>query len=414
MLTGSTGQAQRPLSLTEAQSQARASAPEVAELQARISAAEAIAVQAGRRLRDDPTVSSNLFRGELLGHPDESAWSVAIRQPFDFSGSWKPRLASATADVTRTQFDREAGLRLLDERVAVAVADLALAQRQVARAEQLSNLARIAADATHRQLDVGTAPQIDADAADLDLAGTVLGLEQAKGDLALSRTRLARLLGRDTIEPLVVDDPPESTDVGTNTLDLPAMIERDPRVRAAMIEVEAARFEREAFERLVKGPVTFGLDFGRERRDIPSGRFTGTPFAPGLTANWPDSDLVFNMSVPLPLFNRQLEPRARATGRMLTADAALRRVRADVTAELRLSWDAFVAAARAVQSVDGIPAILNRDVGFVEQAVRAGQFDATTRVIALRRLDDAGRRLDLAIRDLRVARAAWVRVSGMP
>ena len=406
--------AQRVLSLAEAQNEARAGAPEVGELQARISAADTVAAQAGRRLRDDPTVSTSIFSGALLGHPDENAWRVGIRQPFDFSGSRRPRLASANADVSRAQFDRDAGLRLLDERVAVAVADLALAQRQVARAEQLAMLVRIGADAAHRQLDAGTAPQIDADSADLDLAGTLLTLEQSKGDVAHSRTRLARLLGRATPDALAVDDPLESGDVGPAAPDVTALVDRDPRVLAAMSEIDAARFERETFERLVRGPVTFGLDYGRERRDIPPGRFTGLPFAGGLTANWADSDLVFNVTVPVPLFSRQLEPRARATGRMLAAEAALRRARADVNAELRSAWDAFIAAARAVQTVAATPVILNRDAGFIEQAVRAGQFDTATRVIALRRLEDAGRWLDLAVRDLRVARAAWMRVAGGP
>jgi hypothetical protein len=39
-----------------------------------------MAAQAGRRVRDDPIVSGSIFRGELLGHPDESRWSVGIRQ----------------------------------------------------------------------------------------------------------------------------------------------------------------------------------------------------------------------------------------------------------------------------------------------------------------------------------------------
>lgn len=406
--------AQRALSLTEAQREARAAAPEVAELQARISGAEAIAAQAGRRIRDDPTVSSSIFRGELLGNPDEHAWNVGIRQQFDFTGSWRPRLASANADVARAQFDREAGLRLLDERVAVAVADLALAQRQVARTEQLATLARVAADAAHQQLDVGTAPQIDADSADLDLGGALLALEQTRGILAQSRTRLARLLGRETMTELVVEDPDESINVPSSPPDFTPLVDRDPRVRAARADLDAARFEREVFERLASGPVTFGLDYGRERREIPPGRFSGSPLAGGLAANWPDSDLVFNVTVPLPLFNWQLEPRARASGRIVAAEATLGRIRADVSAELRSTWEALLAAARGLQSVSGTAAILNRDAGFVEQAVRAGQFNAIARVVALRRLEEAGRRLDVAVRDLRVARAAWVRASVLP
>ncbi|HXE79943.1 MAG TPA: TolC family protein [Vicinamibacterales bacterium] len=406
--------AQRRLSLADAQREARAAAPEVAELEARINGTEAIVAQAGRRLREDPVVASSIFRGELLGNPDEYTWSVGIRQPFDFSGSWRARLASANADVTRAQFDREAGLRLLDERVAVAVADLAFAQRQAARAEQLAALARIAADAAHQQFEVGTAPQIDADAADLDLAAALLALEQTRGLLAQSRTRLARLIGSETMTELIVEDPDEPADVPSTPPDFAPLVDRDPRVRAAMSEVEAARLEREVFERLARGPITFGLDYTRERREIPRGRFSGAALAGGLAANWLDSDLAFSVTVPLPLFNRQLEPRARATARILAAEATLRRVRADVTAELSSAWEALVAAARAVQSVSGTAAILDRDVKFVEQAVRAGQFNAITRVITLRRLEEAGRRLDLAVRDLRVARAAWARASGLP
>jgi outer membrane efflux protein len=99
---------------------------------------------------------------------------------------------------------------------------------------------------------------------------------------------------------------------------------------------------------------------------------------------------------------------------MLVAEATLRRVRAEASAELRSAWERLVTAARALQSVLGTSAILNRDVDLVEQAVRAGFFDSTTRVIALQRLEEAGRRLDIAVRDLRVARAAWARMSEFP
>lgn len=414
MLWAADAGAQLALTLAEAQQEARATAPEVGELQARLAAAEAMAAQAGRRVRDDPIVSGSVFRGELLGRPDESRWSVGIRQPVDFAGSWRPRLASANADLARAQFDRDAGLRLLDERVAAAVADVALAQRQVARGEQLASLARIAAEVVHRQYEVGTAAQIDADAADLDLSGALLTLEQMRNVLAQSRTRLARLLGRTAIAAVTVDDPPESADVPAMPPDFAPLVDRDPRVRAALSDIDAAQFERQVFDRLARSPVTFGLDYVQQRREIPVGRFSGAPSASGLSATWPDSELVLTMTVPLPLFNRQLESRARASGRVLIAEAALRRIRADATAELRSAWEALVAASNALRHVSETPAILSRDVEFVEQAVRAGLFDATTRVTTLRRLEEAGRRLDLAVRDVRLARAAWVRVSALP
>lgn len=357
--------AQRPLSLVAAQAEARANAPDAAELQARIAGAEAIAMQAGRRFRDDPIISSSYFQGRVIGRSDESSWDLGIRQPFDLSGSWKPRAASATADVERTRQEREDGLRALDERVAIAFADVALAQRHLARSQGIADLYRIAADAVRQQLQVGAAPQIDADSAELDLAGALVSFEQAQGDLERSRTRLARLLGRETGADLAVEDPPEIPDVAASPPDFSALIDRDPRVRAALAEVNAARFERQAFERLILPPLTAGMTYGRQTRDIPVGSFVGTPFANPLTANWTDADLVFNVSIGLPLFNRQREPIARATGRILTAEARLRMARADVRSELESTWVVFQAAARALERVAPTAAIIDRNVMFV-------------------------------------------------
>jgi outer membrane protein, heavy metal efflux system len=400
--------AQRPLSLSDAQAEARARAPEAAELQARIAGAEAIAAQARRVLREDPAVSTSVFRGSLVGQADESSWNVSATQRVDISGSWKPRGASAAADLSRARFEGEDGLRALDERVAQVVADVALAQRGVTRLARTVDLQQVAADAARRQFEVGTAPQIDADAATLDLAGAQVTLEQARGELEGSRWRLARLLGRETVGDLVVDDPPERPDAALAP-DFVALVERDPRVRAASAEMDAARFEQQTLERLLIPALTFGVEYGKRRTEIPFGAFTGTPLANALRANWMDTELLFSVSVPVPLFDRQREPRARVTGRIHLAEARLRAARADVRTELESAWALLQAASRGYQRVAATPEILDRNAQFIEQAVRAGEFDATTRTQALRRLEEAGRRVDTAIRDLRFARAAWVR-----
>src|SRR5947209_13719932 len=117
------------------------------------------------------------------------------------------------------------------------------------------------------------------------------------------------------------------------------------------------------------------------------------------------------MSRPMSIFNRQREPRARATGRMLAGEAKLRIARADGRMELESAWGAFETAVRTLDVLGATSTLVERDSGFIEQAVRAGAFDAMTRSLALRRLEDAGRRLDTAVRDYRAARAAWIRRS---
>lgn len=402
--------AQQALTLAEAQAEARRHAPEAAELDALVRGAEAIAAQATRRFRQNPDVSGTYFNGALTGRSDETSWSVGATLPIDVSGSWKSRGASASADIARTRFERDDGLRALDEQVAVALADVALHQRLVARSQRIVDLQTIAADAAHRQLDVGQGTQLDADSADLDLASARVGLEQTRGALTAAHAQLARLLGRDRSMDLVVDDPPEPL-IPLQRPDFDALIDRDPRVRAALSEIDAATFERETFERLITPMPTFGIDAGYTRRDIPGGTFSGSLFANTLTAIWPNRELVFNVSVPLPLFDRQQEPRARATGRLLTADAKLRTARTTVRSELESTWATVDAAQRAAEAVANLPAVIDRDANFVEQAVRAGAFDALTRTQALRRLAEAGRVVDTAIREYRAARAAWIRRS---
>jgi cobalt-zinc-cadmium efflux system outer membrane protein len=401
--------AQQLLTLGQAQAEARARAPESAELEAAVRGAEALVAQARRKFRQDPTVSAGYFNGALIGR-DETAANVDVSVPVDISGSWKPRTASAEADVRRVGFDRDAGLLALDEQVAIAFAEVALQQRRIAREERLASLYAIASDAAHRQLDVGQAAQFDVDSADIDLAGARLSLAQARGELAQARSRLERLLGRPASEDIVVSDPVEATTTPLRP-DLDALVERDPRVQAARAEIDAATFERQTFERLVKPIPTFGLASAYNRRDIPVGSFSGAPFANSLMSNWSEPEILFNVSLPIPLFDRQLEPRARATGRLVAAEARAQRVRADVRAELESAWVALESAAGALQGVGDTSLLIDRDAGFIDQAVRAGQFDAVTRSFALRRLEEAALRVDTAVRDYRVARAAWVRRS---
>ena len=403
-------QAQEALTLAQAQAEARVNAPQVRELEARVRSMEGLAAQASRVFRQDPVVSSTYFNGGLLGRPEESSWTIEAKLPVDMSGSWRSRSASAAADVTRARIEGEDGLRLLDESVAIAVADLALQQRFVDRSERLLELYAIAADAAHRHLDVGQGTELDADAADLDLATARVALEQTWGALSGAQARLARLLGRGTTAGLRVADPPEAVPAPERP-DFAALVDHDPRVRAIQAEVEAARFERETFQRLATPIPTFGISAGSVRRDIPAGSFAGAPFTGGLTSNRVDREVVFSVSLPVPLFDRQRQTRAQATARCLMAEARLQATRADALAELRTTWAAYESAARALRAVAEIPTVIERDTGFIEQAVRAGAFDAVTRSVRLQRLENAARVADAAVPEYRAARAAWIRRS---
>jgi len=396
--------------LADAQTEARAHAPEGAELAARVRAAEIARAAAGRIFRVNPTISGTVVPGTITGHPDELSWDVGVQQTFDVSGSWGPRRASADAAWGRAGFQRDDGLRALDEAVAVTVADLANAQRHVRRAERIAKLQEVAAHAAHTQLQVGQGNQLDVDGADLDLAATRADAARARGELTEARARLARLLGREVIGDLSVDDPVDTPAPETDA-NVAALVERDPRVRAADAELRSARFELATFKRMAWPTLTLGTSFGYRRRDIPAGSLTGAPIANQLTANWTDTELGFSLSLPLPLFDRKQTERAQATGRILAAEAAVRSVRADVRQQLAASWAELQATTDALRELSSTPEIVDREFGLLDKAMQAGALDAVARAFAIRRLQEAAIRFDTAVRDLRVARAHWARRS---
>src|SRR5258708_11149196 len=100
-LIASPARAER-LTLQQAQVEARARAPEAAELEVRLRGAEEIARAEQRVLRMNPIVSGGLASGALVGRPDERFWDLGLEPTLDVSGSWGPRGASASAarDVT--------------------------------------------------------------------------------------------------------------------------------------------------------------------------------------------------------------------------------------------------------------------------------------------------------------------------
>jgi len=398
------------LSLADAQATARAHAPEAAALAARLAGTEAIANDARRAIRLDPSLSGTYAPGRVIGKPEETAWQIGLRWPLDLSGSWQARGASAEADRDRTSFERDDGLRALDEAVAIAAADLARAQRALTRAEKLLGLSGIASDAARKQLEVGQGTRLDADAAELDVASAHAGTRQASGRVEEGRVHLARLLGRDTATGLAVEDPDESTSL-TRPADLEERIQNDPRVLAAHAELRAARLELTTYERMMVPVPTLGVDYGKSRRDIPAGSFSGARGVEDLRANWTDAELGFSVTVPLPLFDRQTQPRAKASARMLTAAAQLDAARADVRAELGASWAMLQAAANALDAVAQTPTVIDRDFTLLEKALRAGEIDAVARAQSLRRLQDAGQSFDTAVYGFRVARAHWIRTT---
>jgi cobalt-zinc-cadmium efflux system outer membrane protein len=361
-------------------------------------------------VRQNPILSATFIPGSLVPGIDERSWGLGVSQTFDVSGSWGPRRESARADRDRTSWDREEGLRALDEAVAIAMADAARAQRRVERTGRIVALQTTAAEAAHKQLEIGQGNQLDVDAADLDLAVVRGDARAAASTLGVARAELARLLGRIDATSLSVEDSDDRG--GVEDRASASHVEQSPRVQSARAEVRAAELGLATERRMVWPEITLRLGYDDVRHNVPLGAFRGpVPGRTGLAAAWDDRDVSLGFELPVPLFNQRQAERARATSRILSAEAVARIAEADVRRDVEVAYLRLDGAARVFGELAKTPEIVNRELELLDKAVRSGALDVIARAVAIRRLQEAGARYEDATRELRVARARWRRVT---
>jgi outer membrane protein TolC len=395
-----------PLTLPQAQAEARAHAPERAVADATTAAARDREAVAGRWLTHDPVVIGRYQQPAPGSGLDDRAWSVGLEWTIDVSGAWRAHGRAAQAAVTAADDERAAALLALDGEVARAVAELADAQRRVARAARMIELRELAAHTAERMRGTGGGTQLDVDAATLDLRAAQIDGAQARGDLDASRVRLARLLGRPDAAGLEVNDDVDRSPAPPLAV-IEELVDRDPRVRAAVAQLEAARLAATAEQRAAISGVTVGVDLEHARHDIPGGTFAT---APGLAGTWGEWELGLQLSVPLPLVDRNRSARANANADVRTLQARLVEVRMDVRAEIATAQGQLSGALAAIDAAADIPPILDREVQLLDRALRAGGIELSSWAQQAHRLVEIGRTYDAAVLALRRARAAWARV----
>ena len=392
------------LTLAQAQAEARQHAPERVAADAAVAGADARASAAGRRFTHDPIAIGRYQQPPSGTDGKDRAWSVGLEWTVDLSGAWRPRGAAGHSGLVAAQFARTGALVDLDVEVSIAFAEVADAQRRVARSTQMVALREQAAHAADRLRTTGSGNQLDLDASMLDLRATQVDAANVRGDLESARAHLSRLLGRRETTIAVTDDldlaaaPPRAA--------IDELVARDPRAKAAAAELDAARLVAEAEHKAARPGVTFGIEAGRTRHDIPAGAFASMP---ALTGAWNEWEIAVSLSVPLPVFDRNRVARASADADVLGAEARLAGVRADARRGIAEAQARLAAAVDAVNAASDVPTIIDRELQLLDKALRAGGIELGAFALQAHRLVEVGRVYDDAVLALRRARAAWTR-----
>ena len=373
------------LSLPEAIRRAMAQAPEVIISQNNIRQAEARRVGAGIVMPVNPRISFDarpaVTGGALVR---DAGYGAMIDTLFDVGGAPGARIKEAEreADVARTDFvfDRaQARLRAFTAYVQTQIAEL-----RIAEARSALEISRRVLVAAQRRVTAGAASDLEAAAAELDVALVMAS------EASFIRERDAHLMElRDVL------------DLGaTVAVDLTSPVEEPPRLAEAKVYVDRA---------LQRHPILAALHARVHQLDATEHRLEREVFPRvGVYAGVDAAPLspvfgVLGLSLELPVAQRNQGPRAVTARAREGVNTRLELEARRLSRQVVAAWNAYEARRQELERItqSAMPAAA-RTLSFAEAGWQAGRFDLFRLLTAAR---DA---LRLRANRISVLEAAWI------
>ena len=340
------------LSLPEALARAEAQAPTVAEAKAAVDAARGRTLQAGAIPNPEARLEVENFSGSgVYSGLDLAETTLAIGQTIEMGGKRESRIAAGNAEIVAAETRQTIARADLNLEVRRLFAIALATREQVALAQGALDRARDLARVAQTLVDAGREPPLRALRAKSAAAEAEAEFQRVSSDDSSARAALAALLG-DTIAPTSV--------AGTfETLtDTPKLV--DPtetlNVRLALAEADAARaiVSRERASAATDITIELGAKRFQDSRDTA---------------------VVFGLSLPIPIFDRNQGNIAAASADVSAANA--RRLQALAEAVRRMNdADSLLRAAQArvtTLETSAVPAA-NEALALARAGFEAGRF----------------------------------------
>ena len=338
------------LTLNDAVAAALSSNPALAVFSWEVRAREARAIQAG--LFPNPTLSGEFENiggsGDRAGFA-QTETTLGISQRFQLAGQRTKRLRVSEQQTALAEWDYESTrVGILTATTKAFMATLA-SQSRLSLAAELAHLARATVTSVSAQVDAGAVPFVEKTRAEVVVLTADLERDRAERQLAADRIRLASSWGgRQALFSAVLGDlsgdisPPPALD------ELKGRIDSNPdiaRWRTALAEREAAVVLERA--RQIPDP-TLSLG-GRHFNDNG------------------DAALVLNLSLPIPVFDRN-------QGNTLAAVRQLSKARAEKASAVALAHSALAARYEDLSSAfEQVVALRERALPAAERAFKGTQ-----------------------------------------
>lgn len=226
---------------------------------------EGVAAAAGRRTATAPWFPANptlsLSVARRAGTEGRSAhlnYSATLAQELEIAGSRSSQRRAAEAELQARREDLAAETRRAAAEGLWGYFDVLASREALAVALRLETNARQIAVVTKGRADAGVISQLDAEVAEVQALRIAQARLDAERDLRARSSRLAMLLGRDPLKPIVVEGElvplPRSDSLADGAR--AEMAKRRPEVRAFDRERDAADARAEAYRRARVPSVT--------------------------------------------------------------------------------------------------------------------------------------------------------------
>jgi cobalt-zinc-cadmium efflux system outer membrane protein len=383
------------LTLAKALALALAKSPELAASAAERSAREAHARQAG--LLPNPELRAEMENvggsGDRQGF-EETETTVGLSQLLETAGKRGKRRHVARLDAELAGFDHESRkLAVLSATTKAFVRALAARQR-LRLATELEQLANDGVDAMRAQVAAGAAPAVEVARARVTLGKSTVVLRRAEHDLRAAETALAATWGGDRLAPFELEGEltPARSLPGADAIDVGSA--EGPDVVRWGTELEERR-AAVAMEEAARIPdVTVGAA-GRHFSDNG------------------DNALVFDLSVPLPIFNRNQGAIAEARHRLDKARAEREAAAASIRAAIAATRAELTAAhEQAMRLRDEVIPEAQRAFEGARAAYRQGAFRSVDVLDAQRTLFELRADYVTALETFHVQAAELDRLTG--
>lgn len=353
-----TGPLPSRLTLAEALEEAEARSPALAAARAEVEAARGRLRQAKFRFNPALSVDVENFSGTgPYSGFNGTETTVSVNQRLDIGGRRKARMTLADAELAAQEYRFAIARADLGQQVrnlfALGVAareSLTLARENEERAREL---ARIASEL----VDVGKEPPLRGLRAEAALAQATAALRAAEADELTARRSLAALFG--------VEVPPSEL-VGSDMLSPPISVDAMATLDVRLAEAERVIADAQLRQARAEGRLDPYVGIGvRQLRE------TG------------DRALVANLTVPLPVFDRNQGNVAAARSGVQAAEARRNSALANTQAEIANARAALAAAEARVVALEG------SGIGQAREALRLAQLSYRAGKSALIELLDA-------------------------